>query len=142
VPAAHRAPAAPAGLPPLPAATPEGPSPFTGEPTVRLPVGTLIGARSGDKGGNANLGLWARSPRAYEWLDHHLTTARLQELLPETAPLRVERYRLPNLLAVNFVIHGLLGRGVAANTRHDPQAKSLGEQLRARLTDIPTALLA
>ncbi|MFD4644947.1 acyclic terpene utilization AtuA family protein [Streptomyces sp. NPDC058441] len=142
IPAAHCAPAAPAGLPQLPAPDPEGPDPFAGEPTVRLPIGTLIGARSGDKGGNANLGLWARSSQAYDWLDHHLTTERLRELLPETAQLRVERYRLPNLLAVNFVIHGLLGRGVAANTRHDPQAKSLGEQLRARLTDIPTALLA
>jgi hypothetical protein len=53
----------------------------------------------------------------------------------------VQRYALPNLRALNFVIPGLLGEGVAASARLDPQAKSLGEWLRARIVDIPADLL-
>jgi hypothetical protein len=108
---------------------------------VRAPLGRVAGARSGDKGGNANLGVWARSDAAYAWLAGFLTVARLKELLPETAPLPVVRYELPNIRAVNFVIAGLLGEGVAASARLDPQAKSLGEWLRARIVDIPAELM-
>ncbi|MET7966935.1 acyclic terpene utilization AtuA family protein [Micromonospora sp. NPDC005305] len=109
-------------------------------PTRRAPLGELVGARSGDKGGDANLGVWARSDAGWAWLRGWLTVARLAELLPETAPLTVERYELPNLRAVNFVIRGLLGQGVAASTRFDPQAKALGELLRSRLVDLPADL--
>jgi hypothetical protein len=112
-----------------------------GSSTARAPLGRVAGARSGDKGGNANLGVWARSDAAYAWLAGFLTVPRLKELLPETAPLPVHRYELPNLRAINFVVAGLLGEGVAASTRLDPQAKSLGEWLRARVVDIPAALL-
>jgi hypothetical protein len=100
----------------------------------------VAGARSGDKGGDANLGVWARSDQGYEWLSGFLTVDELRRLLPECAPLAVDRYELPNLRALNFVIHGLLGEGVAASTRFDPQAKSLGEWLRARLVDVPEEL--
>jgi hypothetical protein len=121
------------------------PSPAGGAPggpaSVRAPLGRVAGARSGDKGGNANLGVWARTDAGYAWLAGFLTVARLKELLPETAPLPVERYELPNVRALNFVIAGLLGEGVAASTRLDPQAKSLGEWLRARVVDIPAELL-
>ena len=112
-----------------------------GGATVRLPLGRVAGARSGDKGGNANLGVWARTDAAYAWLAGFLTTGKLKELLPETAPLPVQRHELPGLRAVNFVIGGLLGEGVAASTRLDPQAKSLGEWLRARVVDVPHELL-
>jgi Acyclic terpene utilisation family protein AtuA len=112
-----------------------------GGPAVRAPLGRVAGARSGDKGGNANLGVWARTDAAFAWLAGFLTVARLKELLPETAPLPVERHDLPGLRALNFVIAGLLGEGVAASTRLDPQAKSLGEWLRARVVDIPAGLL-
>ncbi|WP_407667197.1 acyclic terpene utilization AtuA family protein [Micromonospora zamorensis] len=115
---------------------PEGDATHDG-PTRRGPLGELVGARSGDKGGDANLGVWARNDEAYAWLSGWLTVARLAELLPETAPLSVRRYDLPNLRAVNFVIEGLLGAGVAASTRFDPQAKALGELLRARIVDLP-----
>jgi hypothetical protein len=110
-------------------------------PTRRLTLGTLVGARSGDKGGDANLGVWARTEEAYGWLAGWLTVAELQRLLPETAALPVTRYTLPNLRALNFVIVGLLGEGVAASTRYDPQAKALGEWLRSRLVDVPAALV-
>jgi Acyclic terpene utilisation family protein AtuA len=112
-----------------------------GGAVVRAPLGRVAGARSGDKGGNANLGVWARSDAAYAWLAGFLTVPQLKDLLPETAPLPVERHDLPGLRALNFVIAGLLGEGVAASTRLDPQAKSLGEWLRAREVDIPTELL-
>jgi hypothetical protein len=110
-------------------------------PHVRAPLGRAFGARSGDKGGNANLGVWARSDHAYLWLRQFLTVERLQALLPETAALAVQRHELANIRALNFVIVGLLGEGVAASTRQDAQAKSLGEWLRARMLDMPEELL-
>ncbi len=79
--------------------------------TRRVPLGTVIGARSGDKGGNANVGLWARSAAGFAWLAAELTVERFRQLLPEAADLDVDRYELGNLWALNFVVHGLLGRG-------------------------------
>ena len=111
------------------------------ESTERMALGRVIGARSGDKGGNANLGVFARSAEAYDWIAGELTVDRLRELLPETAGLRVDRYDLPNLWSLNFVIHDLLEEGVAASSRIDAQAKSLGEWLRARLVEVPVGLL-
>jgi hypothetical protein len=100
-----------------------------------------VGTRSGDKGGNANLGVFTRTDAAFEWLDWFLTVDKVRELLPETAPLAIDRYRLANLRSLNFLVHGLLQEGVAASTRQDGQAKSLGEWLRSRWVDVPTALL-
>jgi hypothetical protein len=113
----------------------------TGE-TRPVPLGTVCGARSGDKGGNANLGVWAESDEAYVWLAHELTIDKLKQLLPEARELRVERFELPNIRALNFVLHGLLGDGVSASLRSDPQAKTLGEYLRAKLVDMPVQLIA
>jgi hypothetical protein len=110
--------------------------------TRRLPLGTIVGARSGDKGGNANVGLWARSQAGYDWLASTLTVERLRELLPEAADLDVQRFELSNLWALNFVVVGLLGEGVAASTRPDAQAKGLGEFIRSRLVDLPERLVA
>jgi hypothetical protein len=109
--------------------------------TMRAPLGTVAGARSGDKGGNANLGVWVETDAAYQWLARGLTVEKLKELLPETKEYDVERFALPNIRALNFVVHGLLGEGVAAGTRQDPQAKGLGEWLRARHVNIPVALV-
>ncbi|MFD7641524.1 acyclic terpene utilization AtuA family protein [Kitasatospora sp. NPDC059795] len=110
-------------------------------PTRRAPLGLVAGARSGDKGGDANLGVWARNDAGWRWLAHTLTVENIRELLPETAELTIERHLLPNLRAVNFTLRGLLGEGVAAQARFDPQAKALGEWLRSRHLDIPEALL-
>jgi hypothetical protein len=110
-------------------------------PTVSTPIGRVVGTRSGDKGGHANLGVFARSDQGWAWLDEFLTTDTLRHLLPEVAPLVIDRYRLPALRSLNFVIHDLLQEGVAASTRQDAQAKSLGEWLRSRVVDIPTVLL-
>ncbi|MFP3914515.1 MAG: acyclic terpene utilization AtuA family protein [Actinomycetota bacterium] len=121
--------------PPLPDAGPGG-----GD-TVEAPLGAVAGTRSGDKGGDANVGVWVRRPEAYPWLVRTLTVARLRDLVPEAARLDVERWLLPNLGAVNFVVRGLLGDGAAASVRVDPQAKSLGEYLRSRRLQIPAGLL-
>ncbi|HEY9483851.1 MAG TPA: exopolyphosphatase, partial [Micromonosporaceae bacterium] len=96
--------------------------------------------RAGDKGPDANLGLWVRNDEAYDWLRATITTDRLRELLPETAELAIDRHELPNLRALNFVLHGLLGDGVGGSTRFDPQAKALGELVRARVVDMPAEL--
>ena len=101
----------------------------------------MCGGRSGDKGGNANVGLWARTDGAYRWLATELTVERFGNLLPEAAGLEVRRYLLPNLRALNFVVVGLLGEGVASSVRPDPQAKSLAEHLRAQVIDVPSELL-
>jgi hypothetical protein len=110
----------------------------------RAPLGLVAGARSGDKGGDANIGVWVRTDEAWRWLAHALTADRLRQLLPETRAdgLTVTRHVLPNLRALNFVVTGILGEGVAAQARFDPQAKALGEWLRSRHLDIPEALLA
>ena len=126
---------------PVAAVVPSLPSLPTGA-TLQAPLGAIAGARSGDKGGNANLGLFTRSPEAYVWLADFLTVRRFKALMTEAASLEVDRFDLPNIWSLNFVIHGLLEEGVAASTRQDPQAKALGEYLRAKVVDIPAALLA
>jgi hypothetical protein len=104
-------------------------------------MGRVVGTRSGDKGGDANLGVYARTDEGWAWLDATLTVDRFRELLPETSELEVERHRLPTIRSLNFVVRGLLEEGVAASTRQDPQAKALGEWLRARIVPIPTSVL-
>ncbi|MEV8595121.1 acyclic terpene utilization AtuA family protein [Streptomyces sp. NPDC052012] len=117
------------------------PAPLPVGPTRSAPLGRVAGARSGDKGGNANVGVWARSDDAWRWLAHELSVERFRQLIPEAAGLPVTRHTLPNLRALNFVVEGILGAGVAAQHRFDPQAKALGEWLRARHLDIPEVLL-
>ncbi|MDZ7674858.1 MAG: acyclic terpene utilization AtuA family protein [Acidimicrobiales bacterium] len=116
------------------------PEPPTG-PEVDVPLGTFVGTRSGDKGGDANLGVFARTDVGWAWLDHELTVDRLRGLLPETERSAVERHRFPKLRSLNFVIHGLLEEGVAASTRQDAQAKAIGEWLRARVVSVPQQVL-
>jgi hypothetical protein len=124
---------------------PVGPAPDA--PTSNLPLGTFVHARSGDKGGDANVGLWVggandrlRDERV-GWLLRLITPDAIRSLLPEAADLPVEVYPLPNLGGVNVLIRGLLGDGVAASTRFDPQAKAVGEWLRSRHVHIPEELL-
>jgi len=122
-------------------------TPFTpaeiprGEP-VQIPFGRLFGTRSGDKGGCANLGIWAKTDSAYAWLFTNLTVERFKALLKDTAEYEIDRYELPNLKALNFYIHGILGDGVSSNNRLDGQAKSLGEYLRAKTIEVPADLAA
>jgi hypothetical protein len=110
--------------------------------TVVVLLGMLVGARSGDKGGDANVGVWADDDAVAAWLQREFSTALCKALLPEVEPYPISRYPLPNLRAVNFVVHGVLGWGVASNLRLDTQAKGLGELLRSRPIEVPAALVA
>jgi hypothetical protein len=121
-------------VPPPAVAPPDG-------PTRRVPFGLVVGARSGDKGGNANCGVWALSDLGYAWVREFLTAERLAELIPEAAGLEIERYELPNINAINFIVKGFLGEGVLSTTKMDAQAKSLAEYLRAKVVDVPAVLL-
>ncbi|MGD9097246.1 MAG: DUF1446 domain-containing protein [Desulfobacterales bacterium] len=127
--------------PPRPPAAPAAPDEHDApEAAVEKPLGRLFGTRSGDKGGNANLGVWARSETAFTFLRRFLTVPRLKTLLPDVAPYTIERYELPNLGALNFYIRGILGEGVAASLKSDPQAKTLGEYLRVKTIPVPPDL--
>ena len=109
---------------------------------VDIPFGRLFGTRSGDKGGCANVGVWGKTDTAYAFLAEFLTVERLKTLCPDLAPWDIDRYEMPNLKALNFYIHGILGDGVSANNRLDGQAKSLGEYIRSRTIEVPADLAA
>ncbi|WP_405444154.1 acyclic terpene utilization AtuA family protein [Streptomyces avidinii] len=141
VPAASRDSAPPAFEARSPGRSPGSGRSRVSGPTTRAPLGAVAGARSGDKGGDANVGVWVETEPAWEWLHRTLTAEVFQELLPETRDLPVTRHELPHLRALNFTVTGILGDGVASGHRFDPQAKALGEWLRARHLDIPVALL-
>ena len=127
---------------PVPAAKKISIPPMPAGKMIRMPLGRVFATRSGDKGGNANLGVWAKTPEAYAFLRVFLTTEKLKELLRDMSGFEMERYEFPNLLAVNFYIKGVLGEGVAASMRSDPQAKTLGEYLRAKVIEMPEAIVA
>ena len=94
--------------------------------------GDLFGTRSGDKGGCANLGVWAKNKNTYSFLYNFLTVERIKELMPDLNKYKIERFELPNIYSLNFYIHDILQDGVSSNNRKDSQAKSLGEYLRAK----------
>lgn len=120
----------PIDVPPAPSDTP-----------LRKPLGELFGARSGDKGGCANIGVWAKTENAFSFLNEYLTVETLKKLMPDVAEFHIDRYELPNILSLNFYIHGILQDGVSSNTRKDGQAKSLGEYLRSKYIDMPKSLI-
>ena len=103
--------------------------------------GTLYGTRSGDKGGCANLGVWAKNKEAYAYLFEFLTVEKLKDLLPDLKDYQIDRYELPNILSLNFYVHDILQEGVSSSTRLDGQAKSLGEYLRAKDIEVPDFLI-
>tara|TARA_B100001029_G_scaffold170052_1_gene165522 strand:- start:1385 stop:3148 length:1764 start_codon:yes stop_codon:yes gene_type:complete len=106
-----------------------------------IEFGRIFGTRSGDKGGCANLGVWAKNENAYRYLYHFLSVKKLKELLPDLHDFEIERYELPNIKSLNFYVRGLLENGVSSNNRKDGQAKSLGEYLGAKIISCPNALL-
>jgi hypothetical protein len=135
------APGAPGAEAARPPAIPTMSMPYSDELIVAT-LGEVVHTRSGDKGGDANVGVWVRDPRAWPWLRSALTVDELRRLLPETQGLPVARYELPNLGALNFVVSGLLGEGATSTLRLDAQAKALGEWLRSRTVKVPRSLVA
>lgn len=112
-----------------------------GVETIRIPLGRILGARSGDKGGNANLGVWAKNTEGYHFFKRFLTIETLKKLLPDMTDFEIERYEFPNLHALNFYIKGYLGDGVASSLLCDPQAKTLGEYLRCKKAYVPLTVV-
>ena len=110
-------------------------------PDTEIFFGDIFGTRSGDKGGCANLGVWSKNPEAYGFLFDYLTVDKLKELLPDLKSFEIDRFELPNILSLNFYIHGILQDGVSSSTRMDGQAKSLGEYLRAKKINVPKIIL-
>jgi hypothetical protein len=102
-----------------------------------VPFGRIFGTRSGDKGGSANLGVWARTAQAYAFLNEFLSVEKLKELLADLNEFEIDRHEMPNFRALNFVIKGFLGEGPAASFKMDPQAKTLGEYLRVKVISVP-----
>ena len=115
--------------------------PYESDEKQEIFFGRLVGARSGDKGGCANLVVWVKTDDAYSFLFHYLTVDKLKELLKDLEEYDIERYDFPNVRAVNFYIHGILGDGASSNTKVDALAKSLGEYLRAKKVSIPKQLI-
>ena len=103
--------------------------------------GDLYGTRSGDKGGCANLGIWAKNSHSFAFLYNFLTVNKLKELLPDLKEFKIERYELSNIYSLNFYIHDILQDGVSSNDRKDAQAKSLGEYLRAKKIKVPQSII-
>ncbi|MDY6828143.1 MAG: acyclic terpene utilization AtuA family protein [Pseudomonadota bacterium] len=114
--------------------------PVPSGPTEPTALGRVYAARSGDKGGSANVGIWGTTPESYAFLREFLTVERLKEIMVDVSEFEIERHEFPNLFALNFYIHDILQDGVSSSTRMDPQAKTLGEYLRAKVVDIPTAI--
>lgn len=127
----------------MPASLPEPTTLLQPGDTVKRPLGDLLFARSGDKGGNSNVGFWSPTPSAYPWARSFLTVPRLVQLLGDDWDDRyaVERCEFPHLRAVHFVIKGLLQDGVCSSNVLDGFGKSVGEFLRARLVDMPSELV-
>ena len=103
--------------------------------------GEIFGTRSGDKGGCANLGVWAKNSKTFAFLYDFLTLEKLKELLPDLKEYEIERYELLNINSLNFYIHDILQDGVSSNNRKDSQAKSLGEYLRAKKIKVPQSII-
>jgi len=136
----------------LPPTAPLGPAPRSLEPaaaagpilsgeTRRAALGELVYARSGDKGADANLGVWCRDPAAWAWLRSHLTAERIRSLLSLRQDVAVEVHALPNVRGLLFVLKGYFGASGSGNIALDPIGKGIGEFLRARLIDVPVELL-
>lgn len=103
--------------------------------------GEIFGTRSGDKGGCANLGVWAKNSQTFSFLYNFLTVDRLKDLLPDLREFKIERYELSNIKSLNFYIYDILQDGVSSNDRKDGQAKSLGEYLRAKKIKVPQSII-
>lgn len=95
---------------------------------MKVLVGDIAYARSGDKGGMANVGVAARRPELYPALVRELTAERVQEFFSDRA-VATDRYELPNIESLNFLLHGILGRGGTSTLRLDPQGKALADAI-------------
>ena len=118
-----------------------GPAATGAGETVSVPLGRLCLARSGDKGDTANVGVIARSDEVYAWLVRYLTPDVVAQHFKDACQGPVERFELPNLRAVNFLLHESLGGGGTLSLRFDAQGKTYAQYLLALPVEVPAAVL-
>jgi hypothetical protein len=109
---------------------------------VRVKLETIAHGRSGDKGDASNVGLLARSPEAYQWMRENLTPAWIKEVFGQVVRGPVERFEVPNLLALNFILHDSLGGGGSESLFTDAQGKTHAQGLLQVEVDVPEEVLA
>ena len=112
-----------------------------GGPAIRVPLMRIAHARSGDKGDTANIGLIGRSPECYAWLRDHITAERVKTWFTGVCHGQVERFVVPDLWALNFLLEGSLGGGGTRSLFIDAQGKTLSQALLRCEVEIPEALL-
>jgi len=109
--------------------------------SMKLRLGQIAYARSGDKGAAANIGVIAHTPAGYELLRQRLTADVVELFFAPMHPGRVRRYELPNLGALNFVLPEILAGGAGLSLRIDAQGKALGQVMLEMSIDVPDDLL-
>lgn len=109
------------------------------EPTVTRPLGDIVLARSGDKGGNVNIGLFVQTQDQWDWFRAFMTRDRLRGLMGKDwrDEYFIERVEMPGIRAVHFVVYGLLGRGVSSSRLLDSLGKGFAEFIRAVHVPVP-----
>jgi hypothetical protein len=106
---------------------------------MRIRLLDIAHARSGDKGDTANVGVIALEPRWYEVLDHFVTQKKVADHFRGMIEGDVERYELPNLNALNFLLHGALDGGGTLSLKTDAQGKVYSTALLRMVIDVPDA---
>ena len=109
---------------------------------MNVPLREIAHARSGDKGNGANIGVVAYTPAGYAWLVRNLTAQVVEARFKPMNVGRVERYEMPNIGALNFVLPNILAGGGSRSLRIDAQGKALGQALLEMRVDVPEDVLA
>lgn len=108
---------------------------------MKVPLYRIALARSGDKGDASNVGLIARNPEIFEVIKQQATAERVKEHFREVCRGRVERFEMPNLLALNFILHDSLGGGGTESLKTDAQGKTHAQGLLTLEIDVPDELV-
>jgi hypothetical protein len=109
---------------------------------MRIRLDRIAHARSGDKGDASNAGLIAETPELYEVLREQVTAERVKQHFREVCRGAVERYELPNILALNFILHDSLGGGGTESLKNDAQGKTHAQGLLQMEIDVPDELVS
>jgi hypothetical protein len=107
---------------------------------TKIPLSAIAHARSGDKGSSSNIAVIAYSQQGYDYLDKYLDNQKIAHFFHAITPTQVKRYELPNLLALNFVLEGVLDGGGSRSLRIDAQGKALGQAILEMPLVIPSEL--
>jgi hypothetical protein len=109
---------------------------------ARIRLHEIAFARSGDKGDSSNVGIFVLTDEAYDVLRRALTAERVKAHFGRIVRGAVDRYELPNLRALNFILHDSLGGGGSESLKNDAQGKTHGQALLLMELDVPDEILA